>query len=87
MAVVIRLQRAGARNRPFYRIVAADSRRARDGRFLEKVGFYNPLRDPVELELDLERIRELVAQGARLSESVTHLVKHQEQTASAAARS
>jgi small subunit ribosomal protein S16 len=67
--------------------VAADSRRARDGRFLEKVGFYNPLREPIELELDMERIRVLVAEGARLSESVTHLVRHQERTAPTVASS
>jgi small subunit ribosomal protein S16 len=73
--VVIRLQRAGGRNAPFYRVVACDSRRARDGRFIEKVGFYNPLKDPAEIELEMPRIREWVSKGARLSETVDQLVR------------
>ena len=75
MAVAIRLQRAGGRNRPFYRVVATDSRSARDGRFLEKVGFYNPLKDPAEIQLDVPRIRDWVSKGARLSETVALLLK------------
>lgn len=75
MAVAIRLQRAGGRNRPFYRVVATDSRTARDGRFLEKVGFYNPLKDPAELQLDVPRIRDWVSKGAQLSETVALLLK------------
>lgn len=81
MAVAIRLQRAGGRNRPFYRVVATDSRSARDGRFLEKVGFYNPLKDPAELQLDVPRIRDWVSKGARLSETVALLLKRFEETA------
>lgn len=73
--VVIRLQRAGGRNAPFYRVVACDSRKARDGRFIEKVGFYNPLKDPAEIELEMPRIREWVSKGARLSETVGQLVR------------
>jgi small subunit ribosomal protein S16 len=73
--VVIRLQRAGGRNAPFYRVVACDSRRARDGRFIEKVGFYNPLKDPAEIELEMPRIRDWLAKGAQLSETVDHLVR------------
>ncbi len=79
MAVAIRLQRAGGRNRPFYRVVATDSRSARDGRFLEKVGFYNPLKDPAELQLDVPRIRDWVSKGARLSETVALLLKRFEE--------
>jgi small subunit ribosomal protein S16 len=75
VAVVIRLQRAGGRNRPFYRVVATDSRTARDGRFLEKVGFYNPLKSPEELQLEIPRIEDWVSKGARLSENVELLVK------------
>ncbi len=78
MAVVIRLQRAGGRNRPFYRVVATDSRAARDGRFLEKVGYYNPLKDPIELDLRVARIEEWVSKGARMSETVAQLLKRYE---------
>jgi small subunit ribosomal protein S16 len=58
--------------------VAADSRSARDGRFLEKLGYYNPLPDPVEVHLEVQRIREWVTKGARLSESVTQLLRQVE---------
>jgi len=75
VSVVIRLQRAGGRNAPFYRVVACDSRRARDGRFIEKVGYYNPLSDPAKIELDAPRIDQWIAKGARLSETVTLLLK------------
>jgi len=78
VAVVIRLQRAGGRNRPFYRVVATDSRAARDGRFLEKVGYYNPLKDPIELDLRVARIEEWVSKGARMSETVAQLLKRYE---------
>jgi small subunit ribosomal protein S16 len=79
VAVVIRLQRAGGRNRPFYRVVVADSRKARDGRFLEKVGYYNPVKDPDEIHLEVDRIQEWVSQGARLSEAVANLLKRFEE--------
>jgi small subunit ribosomal protein S16 len=72
------MQRAGGKNRPFYRVVAADSRAARDGRFLEKLGFYNPLRDPAEIELNVGRIEEWVSKGALLSEAVTQLLRNYE---------
>jgi len=75
VAVVIRMQRAGGRNRPFYRVVVADSRKARDGRFLEKVGYYNPLKEPEEIQLEVDRIQDWVSQGARLSEAVENLMK------------
>ncbi|AEY00696.1 30S ribosomal protein S16 [Oceanimonas sp. GK1] len=75
--VTIRLQRGGAKKRPFYQVVVADSRYARDGRFIEKVGFFNPIASgqAEKLRLDLERINHWVAQGASLSERVAKLVK------------
>jgi small subunit ribosomal protein S16 len=75
MSVVIRMQRAGGRNYPFFRVVVADSRRARDGRFLEKVGYYNPLAKPFQVELDRERLRYWVERGARPSEAVAALMR------------
>ncbi|MBD3160703.1 MAG: 30S ribosomal protein S16 [Candidatus Eisenbacteria bacterium] len=76
MAVVIRMQRAGGRNHPFYRVVATDSRAGRDGRFLEKIGYYNPVRDPAEIQLELDRIEDWVSKGARVSEGVERLLKY-----------
>lgn len=75
--VVIRLSRAGAKKRPFYHIVAADSRRSRDGRFIEKLGFYNPMARGQEepLKLDLERVSYWVGTGAQPSDRVAHLIK------------
>ena len=75
--VTIRLQRGGAKKRPFYQVVVADSRYARDSRFIEKVGFFNPLAagQAEKLRLDLERINHWVGQGATLSERVAKLVK------------
>ena len=75
--VTIRLQRGGAKKRPFYQMVVADSRNARDGRFIEKVGFFNPVARGQEerLRVDLDRIEHWVSQGASLSERVARLVK------------
>lgn len=75
--VTIRLQRGGAKKRPFYQVVVADSRYARDGRFIEKVGFFNPIAagQAEKLRLDIERINHWVGQGASLSERVAKLVK------------
>ena len=75
--VTIRLQRGGAKKRPFYQIVVADSRFSRDGRFIEKVGFFNPIAAGQEekLRLDLARVEHWVGQGASLSERVAKLVK------------
>ncbi len=75
MSVVIRMQRAGGRNRPFYRVVVADSRAMRDGRFLEKVGFYNPLTNPAVVDIDEERVRYWVDRGAKPSDSVASLMR------------
>ncbi|NOT17641.1 MAG: 30S ribosomal protein S16 [Sulfuriferula sp.] len=75
--VVIRLARGGAKNRPFYNVVVADSRNRRDGRFIERVGFYNPLaKEGVEgLRLSLDRVTHWVSQGAQVSDAVAKLVK------------
>ncbi|MFC0117028.1 MULTISPECIES: 30S ribosomal protein S16 [Pseudoalteromonas] len=75
--VTIRLQRGGAKKRPFYQIVVADSRFSRDGRFIEKVGFFNPIAAGQEekVRLDLARVEHWVGQGAALTERVAKLVK------------
>ncbi len=75
--VTIRLQRGGAKKRPFYQVVVADSRFARDGRFIERVGFFNPIASGSEEQarIDLERINHWVSQGASLSDRVASLVK------------
>ena len=75
MSVVIRLMRAGAKKRPFYRVVAADSRRQRDGRFLEILGHYDPMSEPIRLKLDGEHVQQWIARGARPSEQVASLLK------------
>ena len=75
--VTIRLARAGAKKRPFYHIVVTDSRNRRDGRYIERLGFYNPIAtgQEVELQLDRERAAYWLAQGAKASERVTSLLK------------
>ena len=75
MAVVIRLMRAGAKKRPFYRVVAADSRRQRDGRFLEIVGHYDPLRTPFTLVLEKEQVQKWLDHGAQPSTQVASLLR------------
>jgi small subunit ribosomal protein S16 len=75
MAVKIRLARHGAKKRPFYRIVVADSECPRDGRYLEIVGTYNPLPDPVEVSLKEERIKYWMDQGAIPTNTVKSLLK------------
>ena len=81
--VTIRLQRGGAKKRPFYQVVVTDSRNARDGRFIEKVGFFNPVARGNEerLRLDVDRINHWVGQGASLSDRVAKLVKDQQKAA------
>ena len=86
MSVVIRLQRAGGRNAPCYRVVACDSRMARDGRFIEKVGYYDPKKSPAEFHLEVSRIHEWVANGARVSPAVAQLLKRAEQGDSASGK-
>ena len=74
MAVKIRLARHGAKKRPYYRVVVADSRMRRDGRYLELVGRYNPLTNPKTIEIDLERVDEWISKGAQPTNAVSHLI-------------
>jgi small subunit ribosomal protein S16 len=85
MAVKIRLARHGAKKRPFYRIVVADSESPRDGRFLEIVGTYDPLPDPVKVTLKEERVKYWMDQGAKPSDTVRTLMKQQPAEAAEAA--
>ena len=75
--VTIRLSRGGAKKRPFYQVVVADSRSPRDGRFIERVGFFNPIvtGKAERVRIDLDRVNYWVAQGASLSDRVASLVK------------
>ena len=75
MSVVIRLMRAGAKKRPSYRMVAADSRRQRDGRFLEILGHYNPVSQPYELVVHKDKVAAWIAKGAQPSEQVASLLR------------
>ena len=75
MAVRIRLTRVGATKRPSYRVVAADSRTARDGRALEILGFYDPLTEPATVKLDSERLSAWISKGAQPSEMVARLMR------------
>jgi small subunit ribosomal protein S16 len=75
MAVRIRLTRVGARNNPIWRVVAADKRSPRDGRFLEVLGHYNPQTEPSTIEIDEERVRSWLRQGAQPSNTVKRLLK------------
>jgi small subunit ribosomal protein S16 len=77
MAVKIRLARHGAKKRPFYRIVAADNDSPRDGRFMEKLGTYNPLQDPVQVVLDADRIKYWIGQGATPTDTVRSILKRE----------
>ncbi len=75
MAVVLRLSRAGTHKAPFYHVVATDSRKPRDGRYLEDVGLYDPTRTPIRLELKAERVEYWLKAGARPSPTVAMLIK------------
>lgn len=76
MAVKIRLKRMGAKKRPFYRIVVADSRSPRDGRFIEEIGFYNPVSEPKEIKIDQEKVQKWLSNGAKPTETVRVLLKN-----------
>lgn len=84
--VTIRLQRGGAKKRPFYQIVVADKRSPRDGRFIENIGFFNPTARGQEerLRLDLDRVQHWVGNGAGMSDRVSRLVKDASKAAAAA---
>ena len=75
MAVKIRLRRMGAKKAPFYRIVVADSRYPRDGRFIEEIGYYDPTKDPIVLKLDDEKAKTWIANGAQPTDRVKALLK------------
>lgn len=75
MAVKIRLRRMGAKRAPFYRVVVADSRYPRDGRFIEEIGYYNPMKEPVDIKIDAEKAQKWLANGAQPTETVKTLLK------------
>ena len=75
MAVKIRLRRMGAKRAPFYRIVVADSRYPRDGRFIEEIGTYNPVANPTEVKVDAEKAKQWIANGAQPTDTVKALLK------------
>jgi len=93
LATVIRLRRMGKKKQPFYRVVVADSKFPRDGRFIELVGTYDPKKDPVEINLEEEKILEWLRKGAKPSDTVRSLLSkiglmkkfHEENTASVSA--
>ncbi|MBQ3077453.1 MAG: 30S ribosomal protein S16 [Clostridia bacterium] len=75
MAVKIRLRRMGAKKAPFYRVVVADSRYPRDGRFIEELGTYNPLTNPSEFKVDAEKVQTWIKNGAQPTDTVKALLK------------
>ena len=78
MAVKIRLRRMGAKKTPFYRIVVADSRYPRDGRFIEEIGYFNPLKEPAEIKVDAEKVKTWIKNGAQPTDTVKALLKKQD---------
>ncbi len=83
--VTIRLARGGAKKRPFYHIVVADSRKSRDGRFIERLGYFNPIAKgkEIRLQIDHDRLNYWLSQGAKASERVAALVKQQPESQAA----
>ena len=75
MAVKIRLRRMGAKKAPFYRVVVADSRYPRDGRFIEELGYYDPTKEPSVVKIDMEKAKKWIANGAQPTETVKKLLK------------
>ena len=75
MAVKIRLTRMGAKKAPFYRVVVADGRFPRDGRFIEEIGYYNPLTTPADVKIDAEKAKKWIANGAQPTDTVKVLLK------------
>lgn len=74
MAVKIRLKRIGAKKTPFYRIVVADSRYPRNGRFIEEIGYYDPMKTPAEIKMDDEKVQKWLKNGAQPTETVKSLI-------------
>ncbi len=81
MSVKIRLARHGAKKRPYYRVVVANSRSPRDGRFIEEVGRYNPCTNPTTVSFDLEKVDKWLAEGAQPTDTVANLLKHYRENA------
>lgn len=81
MAVKIRLARHGAKKRPYYRIVVADSRAPRDGRFIEQIGRYNPCVDPALVEFDTDKLDKWLGNGAQPTDTVASLIKRARENA------
>lgn len=79
--VRIRLTRLGAKKRPFYRVVAADQRAPRDGRFIEQLGWYDPMKNPHQVKLDLDRVDHYISNGAQPSETAGRLIETYRKTA------
>jgi small subunit ribosomal protein S16 len=77
MAVKIRLKRIGAKKNPFYRVVVADSRYPRDGRFIEEIGTYNPVVEPAQVKIDAEKAQKWIKNGAQPTDTVKALLKKQ----------
>lgn len=75
MAVKIRLRRLGAKKAPFYRVVVADSRFPRDGRFIEEIGYYDPTKNPADVEIDAEKAKQWISNGAQPTDTVKALLK------------
>lgn len=75
MAVKIRLRRMGAKKAPFYRIVVADSRYPRNGRFIEEVGYYDPTKEPSVIKIDAEKTKKWIANGAQPTDTVKNILK------------
>ena len=75
MAVKMRLKRMGAKKAPFYRVVVADSRSPRDGRFIDEIGYFNPLTNPAEIQLDAEKAKKWISNGAQPTDTVKALLK------------
>jgi small subunit ribosomal protein S16 len=78
MAVKIRLKRIGAKKTPFYRVVVADERSPRDGKFIEEIGYYNPLTDPADIKINAEKATKWLNDGAQPTETVRTLLKKTE---------
>ena len=75
MAVKIRLRRMGAKKAPFYRIVVADSRYPRDGRFIEEIGYYDPTKNPADVKIDADKAKQWISNGAQPTDTVRDLLK------------
>ncbi len=75
MAVKLRLKRMGVKKKPFYRIIAADSRAPRDGKYIEQLGYFNPMTEPIELKIDAEKAEKWLKTGAQPTDTVRALLK------------